>query len=138
MTWARSMKSVMGAIRSTCLAEVGGNAGRQLAAADGKDGSLLGGISIELIDADLRPYSSFEFVGELQEFAPRHPKLEVISFRGWRSGPGGDAIDVQFFGSDVSVLKAASEDLQAELSKFPEVSALEDNLAYDKEEFIPT
>ncbi len=118
------------------LAEVGGNAGRQLAAADGKDGSLLGGISIELIDADLRSYSSFEFVGELQEFAPRHPKLEVVSFRGWRSGPGGDAIDVQFFGSDVSVLKAASEDLQAELSKFPEVSALEDNLAYDKEEFI--
>ncbi|WP_209598681.1 efflux RND transporter permease subunit [Ruegeria sp. HKCCSP351] len=118
------------------LAEVGGNAGRALAAADGKDGSVLGGISIELIDADLRPYSSFEFVGELQDFVPRHPKVEVISFRGWRSGPGGDAIDVQFYGSDVNVLKAASEDLQTALSKFPEVSALEDTLAYDKEEFL--
>ncbi|NOE27611.1 efflux RND transporter permease subunit [Ruegeria sp. HKCCD6157] len=118
------------------LAEVGGNAGRALAAADGKDGSVLGGISIELIDADLRPYSSFEFVGELQDFVPRHPKVEVISFRGWRSGPGGDAIDVQFYGSDVNVLKAASEDLQTALSKLPEVSALEDTLTYDKEEFI--
>ncbi|NVO57897.1 efflux RND transporter permease subunit [Rhodobacteraceae bacterium B1Z28] len=118
------------------LAEVGGSAGFGLAAADGKDQDLLGGISIELIDADLRPYSSFEFVGELQDFVPRHPKVELLSFRGWRSGPGGDAIDVQFSGADVNTLKAASEDLQTELSKYPEVSALEDNLAYDKEEFI--
>ncbi len=118
------------------LAEVGGSAGFGLSAADGKDSDLLGGISIELIDADLRPHSSFEFVGELQEFAPLHPKVEVLSFRGWRSGPGGDAIDVQFYGADVNTLKAASEDLQVELSKYSEVSALEDNLAYDKEEFI--
>ncbi|WP_170333205.1 efflux RND transporter permease subunit [Ruegeria arenilitoris] len=119
------------------LAEVGGNAGWfNLAAADGKDQDLLGGISIELIDSDLRPYSSFEFVGELQDFVPRHPKVELLTFRGWRSGPGGDAIDVQFYGADVNTLKAASEDLQAELSKYPEVSALEDNLAYDKEDFI--
>ncbi|WP_108860712.1 efflux RND transporter permease subunit [Ruegeria sp. Alg231-54] len=118
------------------LAEVGGSAGWGLAAADGKDADLLGGISIELIDADLRPYSSFEFVGELQDFVPRHPKVELLSFRGWRSGPGGDAIDVQFYGADVNTLKSASEDLQTELSKYPEVSALEDNLAYDKEEYI--
>ncbi|MBO9445662.1 efflux RND transporter permease subunit [Ruegeria sp. R14_0] len=118
------------------LAEVGGSAGFGLSAADGKDNDLLGGISIELIDADLRPYSSFEFVGELQDFVPRHPKVELLSFRGWRSGPGGDAIDVQFYGADVNTLKAASEDLQTELSKYPEVSALEDNLAYDKEEYI--
>lgn len=118
------------------LAEVGGSAGFGLAAAEGKDSDLLGGISIELIDADLRPYSSFEFVGELQDFVPRHPKVELLSFRGWRSGPGGDAIDVQFYGADVNTLKSASEDLQTELSKYTEVSALEDNLAYDKEEFI--
>ncbi|MFY2823724.1 efflux RND transporter permease subunit [Ruegeria sp. MALMAid1280] len=119
------------------LAEVGGNAGWfNLSAADGKDKDLLGGVSIELIDSDLRPYSSFEFVRELQDFVPRHPKVELLTFRGWRSGPGGDAIDVQFYGADVNTLKAASEDLQAELSKYPEVSALEDNLAYDKEDFI--
>ena len=118
------------------LAEVGGTAGFGLSAADGKDTDLIGGISIELIDADLRPYSSFEFVGELQEFVPRHPKVELLSFRGWRSGPGGDAIDVQFSGAEASTLKAASEELQTELSKYPEVSALEDNLTYDKEEYI--
>lgn len=118
------------------LSEIGGSAGYGLTAAEGKDSDLLGGISIELIDADLRPYSSFEFVGELQEFVPRHPKVELLTFRGWRSGPGGDAIDVQLYGADVNTLKSASEALQAELSKYPEVSALEDNLAYDKEEYI--
>ncbi|MCE8544764.1 efflux RND transporter permease subunit [Ruegeria pomeroyi] len=118
------------------LAEVGGNAGRGLAGAETKDGDLLGGISIELIDADLRPYSSFAFVGELQDFVTRHPKVETLSFRGWRSGPGGDALDVQFYGASAQVLKAASNDLQAALLRYPEVSAVEDDLAYDKEEVV--
>merc|ERR1711991_922108 len=72
------------------LAEVGGNSGRGLSGTENKSKDLLGGISVELIDADLRPYSSFSFVGDLQDRLVRHPLLEAISFRGWRSGPGGD------------------------------------------------
>ncbi|MEY8802336.1 efflux RND transporter permease subunit [Leisingera sp. XS_AS12] len=118
------------------MAEVGGNSGRGLSGVEAKEADLLGGISIELIEADLRPYSSFAFVAELQERVVRHPLVETVSFRGWRSGPGGDALDVQFSGADVQVLKNASEDLKTALLRFPEVSAVEDNLAYDKEELI--
>ncbi len=118
------------------IAEIGGNAGRGLGGVEAKDQDLLGGISIELIDADLRPYSSFAFVAELQDAVRRHPLVETVSFRGWRSGPGGDALDVQFFGAEVDTLKAASQDLQTALLRYPEVSAVEDNLAYDKEELI--
>ncbi len=119
------------------MAEVGGNAGRGLAGADSKDSDLLGGISIELIDADLRPgYSSFAFVAELQDRVARHPLVETVSFRGWRSGPGGDALDVEFYGAELDTMKAASNDLQTALLQYPEVSAVEDNLAYDKEELI--
>jgi multidrug efflux pump subunit AcrB len=118
------------------IAEIGGNAGRGLSGTDTKDPDLLGGISIELIDADLRPYSSFAFVADLQDAVVNHPLVETVSFRGWRSGPGGDALDVQFFGADTVTLKNASLDLQTELLRFPEVSALEDTLAYDKEELI--
>jgi multidrug efflux pump subunit AcrB len=118
------------------IAQVGGNAGRGLDGADSKDADLLGGISIELIDADLRPYSSFAFVAELQDAVVSHPLAETVSFRGWRSGPGGDALDVQFYGAETDVLKAASEDLQNALRRYPEVSAVQDNLAYDKEELI--
>jgi multidrug efflux pump subunit AcrB len=118
------------------MAQVGGTTGRGLAGSDTKDADLLGGISIELIDADLRPYSSFAFVGELQDKVVNHPLAETVSFRGWRSGPGGDALDVQFYGADTDTLKAASEALQDALRQYPEVSAVQDNLAYDKEELI--
>ncbi|MBJ6371259.1 efflux RND transporter permease subunit [Sedimentitalea arenosa] len=118
------------------MAEIGGNSGGGLAGVETKDTDLLGGISIELIDADLRPYSSFAFVAELQESVRNHPLVETVSFRGWRSGPGGDALDVQFFGARVQTLKAASQDLQTALLRYPEVSAVQDNLAYDKEELI--
>lgn len=118
------------------IAEIGGNAGRGLAGTDTKESYQLGAISIELIDPDFRPYSSFQFVGDLQEAVGRHPLLETVSFRGWRSGPGGDALDVQFYGATSEILKQASEDLKSALARFPEVSAVEDNLAYDKEELI--
>ena len=127
------------------LSEVGGNSGRSLPGSDTKDADLLGGIAIELVDADERPvdpetgqpaYSSFKFVADLQEEARSIPATETLSFRGWRSGPGGEALDVQFFGADAATLKAASQALKNELARFPEVSAVEDDLAYDKDEMI--
>ncbi|MCA8882317.1 MAG: efflux RND transporter permease subunit, partial [Rhodobacteraceae bacterium] len=118
------------------LAQVGGTTGRGLDAADGKDADLLGSIAIDLIDADLRPYSSFAFVAALQEEVQRLPLTEEISFRGWRSGPGGDALDVRLVGPDVGVLKAAAEDLKRAVAVFPEVSAVQDTMAWDKEELV--
>jgi len=107
-----------------------------LAGADTKDADQLGSVSIELIAPDERPYSSAQFVTDLQERVEAHPLSETISFRGWRAGPGGDDIDVEFYGADADTLKAASEDLKTALLRFPEVSAVEDNLAYDKDELV--
>ncbi len=118
------------------LAEIGGNTGRGLSVAEDKDADQLGSIAIELIDADFRPYSAFQFVGDLQDEVRDHPLAEVVSFRGFRTGPGGDALDVQLYGADAEVLKAAAMEIQAQLSAYPEVSALEDSLAYDREELI--
>ena len=118
------------------IAEVGGNSGRGIAGADTKDADQLGAIAIELIDADSRPYSSFAFVAELQERIIQHPMVETVSFRSWASGPGGDDIDVQLFGANSEILKTAAEALKAELAQFGEISAIEDSLAYDKEELI--
>ncbi|MFD1157772.1 efflux RND transporter permease subunit [Roseovarius aestuarii] len=118
------------------MAQVGGNAGYSLPGADTKEPDHLGGIAIELIDSDLRPYSSFAFAADLQERIQQHPLAETVSFKGWRSGPGGDALDVQFFGTTADGLKAASEALKEALLRFPEVTGVEDNLAYDKEELI--
>ena len=57
----------------------------------------MGAISIGLIDADLRPYSSFAFIAELQDALRQHPLAETVSFRGSRSGPGGDALDIELY-----------------------------------------
>ena len=120
------------------LAEVGGGAGRSLAGADTKGPDLLGGISMELINPDLRPYSTADFVAALEAEVVAHPKLEELSFRGARYGPGGDALSVDLYGADAAGLKAAAEALKAALAAFPEVSGLEDSLAYDKQDLILT
>ena len=121
---------------SYVIAEIGGNAGFGLAGADTKEPDQLGGISIELIDSDLRPYSSFAFVADLQDRVMQHPLAETVSFRGWRSGPGGDALDVQFYGADAPTLKSAAQSLKDAMLRFPEVTGVEDDLAYDKEELV--
>ena len=118
------------------VAEIGGNSGRAIAGSDQKDPDQLGSITIELIDSDSRPYTSFAFVSELQDTIRQHPRAETVSFRSWGSGPGGDSLEIQLFGADSDTLKAAAEALKTELAQFAEVSALEDTLAYDKEELI--
>jgi len=121
---------------SFVMGQIGGTSGRGLSGQSTKDKDLLGAISIELIDADKRSYSSFQFLGDLQDSVSRHPLLETLSFRGWRSGPGGDSIDVQLSGSTAGVLKEASEALKSALAQNPEVSSLQDDLPYDKQELI--
>ncbi len=118
------------------VAEVGGNSGRAIAGSETKEPDQLGSITIELIDADSRPYSSFAFVAALQDSIVQHPMAETVSFRSWGSGPGGDSLDIQMFGADSETLKAAAEALKTALAQFPEISGLEDTLAYDKEELI--
>lgn len=118
------------------VAQIGSNAGRGLSGTDTKEDYQLGGLSIELIDADLRPYSSYAFVEDLQAEVVNHPLAETVSFRRGHFGPGGDAIDVDLYGAESATLKAAAEALKTRLAQFPEVSALEDSLAYDKEELI--
>ncbi|MEM9900709.1 MAG: efflux RND transporter permease subunit [Pseudomonadota bacterium] len=118
------------------LAETGGTTGRGLSGTDSKEPDQLGSIAVELNDPDDRPYTSREFIRRLQDTVERHPMLEIMSFRGGRSGPGGDTLDVQLFGAETAILKDAAEALKRELEQFPEVSALEDSLSYDKEELI--
>jgi multidrug efflux pump subunit AcrB len=120
------------------IAEIGGQTGRNLPGTEETDADLLGGLSLEMIDPDLRPYSSFAFVADLQEAVRMHPLAETVSFRGARSGPAGEALNVQFYGASAEGLKAASEALRRALAQFPEVSALEDTLSYDKEELVLT
>lgn len=120
------------------LAEIGGGAGRSLASADTKGPDLVGSISMELISPDLRPYPTSAVITALQEEVVSHPLLEELSFRNAFFGPGGASLSVDLFGGEAETLKAAAEDLKAQLAVYPEVTGLEDSLAYDKEELVLT
>ncbi|WP_323037840.1 efflux RND transporter permease subunit [Pararhodobacter sp.] len=121
---------------SSIVAEVGGNSGRGLAAAENRDTDQLGSMTIDLIDADLRPYSSYEFTSMLQDSIGANPLMEELSFRTFGTGPGGDSLSVDLFGADADTLKSAAEALKAILARFGQVTGLEDTLAYDKEELV--
>ena len=122
---------------SHVLAEIGGTTGGggpMGGSGETRDPELTGGLSIELVDVDHRAWSAFEFVAALQDEVVAHPQLETLSFRRWGMGPGGDSLAVRLTGADTATLKAAAEALKTELARFPEVSGLEDSLAYDKTE----
>jgi multidrug efflux pump subunit AcrB len=118
------------------LAEVGGNAGRPLQGADQKEPWQLGAITIQLVDPDDRTFTAGQFTQALQDEIRQHPLAETVSFRSFGRGPGGDAIDIELAGLDTETLKTAAEDLKAALARFPEITGLEDSLAWDKDEFI--
>ena len=118
------------------ITQVGGTSGRGLQGADVKDKDLLGSIRIELIDAELRPYSSYAFTSDLEERVQKHPLAEVVAFRGARSGPQSDSLSVRFAGGTPEALKSASLALQDALLSYPEVTAVQDDLAYDKQELL--
>ncbi len=120
------------------ISQIGGNEGRGISGAENKDKDLLGSFTVELIDADLRPYSSFTYLAALQDEVNKSPLLETISFRRWGSGPGGDGISINLAASDTKTLKEAAEQLKASLSSYQEISALEDTQGYDKTEYIIT
>ena len=122
----------------SALGVVGGSAGRGLSGVDAKDADLLGGLSVELIDADARPYSQSDFLRAWEDEIRPQPALETLALRGERAGPGGDAISVELIGFEPRTLKAAAEALKQGLRGFPAVSGLEDTLAWDKEELSLT
>ena len=118
------------------IAKRGGTTGRGLTGADTMDPDRLGGFDIVLIDPDERPYTAFAFLADWRAEIRRPPKLERLALRQERRGPAREDILLRLSGAASRTLKAAALDLQAQLARFPTVSGLEDDLAYDKPELV--
>ncbi|SET40811.1 efflux RND transporter permease subunit [Oceanicella actignis] len=114
---------------------VGALAGRGVPGAETRDPDELGAVSVELIDADLRPFSSFDFLDAVRRESRPHPMAETVSFRSMRSGPEA-GIEVQLHGADPRALKAAAEALKARMAALDGVGAIEDDMPYDKTELV--
>ena len=116
------------------LQSLGSYMGRVRGVSPLKDNNLRGGFAIELIDADLRPFTAFDFIKAWKENIPYNPLLEKLHVRGERSGPGGDNLEVFLYGDNLEILKQASEDIQRNLIAYSDISGLDDTLSYDKDE----
>ncbi|MEM9437777.1 MAG: efflux RND transporter permease subunit, partial [Pseudomonadota bacterium] len=110
------------------LGEIGGNAGRGLDIAEDKEIDLLGSVTIELVDADARAFSSRNFARALEEALEAPETLEAFSFRAGRRGPAGDDLDVVLFGTAQPRMAEAAKALSTELAAIPEITSVEDSL----------
>ena len=116
------------------VATVGANADRGLLIAEGRPRRLLGGVEVELIPAERRPFGADAVVARVREATRRHPLAEVVAFRAERGGPAGDALSVLFEGAEARDLKAAAEALKAAAAEWPEIVGVEDSLPYGRDE----
>jgi multidrug efflux pump subunit AcrB len=93
-------------------------------------------LSIFLTPSELRSVRTNEIGRAIRENIPTIAGVDRISVREPRGGPPGRAIDVQFSGAEVPVLKQASEELQGILEGFEGVQAISDTLSYGKPELV--
>lgn len=95
----------------------------------------LGAMTVELVEQDNRPYTTFEFSRAWQKEIQKTPLVDSINLRSFRGGPGGDDLDVRLSGRDAEVLKAAALELSTQLAQAPGVSEADDDMPYGTAEY---
>lgn len=92
--------------------------------------------NVYLTPSEDRSVRTSDITRGLRDALPLVAGVERISVREFRGGPQGRAIDIELTGSDVSVLKQASEELQGILEGFTGVTAISDTLRYGNPELV--
>lgn len=115
---------------------LGGLSGRGLIGGDTMHPDRLGSLDVAILDPDERPYPASALLTDWQNHIQNHPKLERIALQRERRGVSSDDIAIEYTGGDAQTLKQASQLTQNLLSRFPAVSGLDDNLAFDKPELV--
>ncbi len=101
---------------------------------DEREGELRGGLSVELIDPDRRPYTQNAVVTAWNEAVRPHPLVETLSLRGERGGPGEEALSATLRGADPRTLHEAAEALKRALGGLAAVTGIEGGVAFGREE----
>lgn len=94
-------------------------------------------IVVELVDPEQRTISTQEFAAKWRKALGRPPPgLERLTMRGARGGPPGQDIEVELSGTDVSLLKDASLQVQEALSSIAGLSSIGDDTPYGKDQAL--
>ncbi|MCF7847716.1 MAG: efflux RND transporter permease subunit [Kiritimatiellales bacterium] len=97
-------------------------------------GGHSGSITFDLVDADVRPVSTADFVQRWRQKAGPITGIDTVRFRDDSGGPGGgsDALTVELAHRDIGVLEKASTDLAEALSEYSIVSDIDDGFTPGK------
>jgi multidrug efflux pump subunit AcrB len=113
---------------------VGGEVGGGLAAGEGADPDRLGGVWMELVDADARPFPLSVFMAAWRDAVVSAPLVETMAGRWERGGPGDEAIAVEVTARDAEALRAAADALADALRDTPGVMGVDSTVTVGKEE----
>lgn len=93
-------------------------------------------IGVQLTLSEKRDVRTSDVIAAWREAVPRIPGLENFTMSGRRGGPQGRDIEIRLTGAAPAVLKQAAVEVQALLSGYPGVSAVDDDLPYGKPEIV--
>ncbi len=96
----------------------------------------LGALQVELIAPDARAVRNEEFIRAWRERIALPAGLESFTIASRRAGPPGRDLNIRLYGRDAETLKAAALDLTEVLQGMTGVSAVEDDMAFGREQII--
>jgi multidrug efflux pump subunit AcrB len=102
----------------------------------GASADQLGALQVELTAPDAREVRNEEFIRAWRERIHLPAGLEGFTIASRRAGPPGRDLTVRLFGADAQTLKSAALDISEVLKGLPGVSAVEDDMAFGREQII--
>jgi multidrug efflux pump subunit AcrB len=102
----------------------------------GSSADQLGALQVELVAPDARDVRNEEFIRAWRERIDLPAGLEGFTIASRRAGPPGRDLTVRLFGGDAETLKAAALDISEVIKGLPGVSAVEDDMAFGREQII--
>lgn len=101
-------------------------------------GEEFGSMAIELFPGDNREVGTGDFIKAWRKNIVMPAGIEKFSIDVAQGGPPGKPVEVKLTGSDITVLKAASLELQESLKRYAGLSNIDDDLPYGKSQLIYT
>ena len=102
------------------------------------NGEEFGSMAIELYPGDNREVGTGEFIKAWRKNIVTPAGIEKFSIDVAQGGPPGKPVEVKLTGTDITVLKAASLELQESLKRYAGLSNIDDDLPYGKSQLIYT
>ena len=103
---------------------------------EARRGDYIGALRVQLISPDLREARNAAILDAWRSHIRKPPGLETFTLFERLTGPPGRDLEIRLTGNDADALKAAADELDVEMRRFPGVSAIEDDMPWGKGQLV--